>query len=169
MREDSRRRLWGQTMPDMFNTAHSMRLGICLSCVLVVSCGAPQGSPEEAVRGWLTEAVAAAETKDRRGLLGLISESYGDAQGNDRDDINNLLRIYFLRQQNVRIVTNVEKFTLLGDTAAEVSLRAGMAGTNESVLGLTADAYRFEFDLEKDGDEWLLLGARWGGLGRELQ
>ena len=156
-------------MPDMFNTAHSKRLGICLSCVLVMSCSDAPGSPEDAVRAWVTEAVAAAEHKDRRELLGLISESYGDARGNDRNDINNLLRIYFLRQQKVTIVTKVDKITMLGDTAAEVSLTAGMAGTNQSVLGLTADAYRFEFDLENDGDEWLLLGARWGGLGRELQ
>lgn len=156
-------------MPDMFNTAHSMRLGICLSCVLVMSCSEPPEYPEEGVRAWVAEVVAAAENKERRELLGLISESYGDARGNERDDINNLLRIYFLRQQKITIMTKVEKITMLGDTAAEVSLTAGMAGTNESVLGVTADAYRFEFDLEYDGDEWLLMSMRWGGVGRELQ
>ena len=155
-------------MSDLYSLVHLKRYGIWLISALLLACGETPVSEEDAVRAWVTDAVAAAESKDRRELLGLISESYADARGNDREDINNLLRIYFLRQQKVTIMTKVEQITLLGSTAAEVSLTAGMAGTNESLLGLTADAYRFEFDLENDGRNWLLLGARWGGLGREL-
>lgn len=155
-------------MPELHSLVGLKRYGIWLISALLMACGETYVSEEDAVRVWVTDAVAAAESKDRRELLGLISESYADARGNDRDDINNLLRIYFLRQQKVTIMTKVEQITLFGNTAAEVSLTAGMAGMNESVLGLTADAYKFEFELENDGAKWLLLGARWGGLGREL-
>jgi hypothetical protein len=156
-------------MLDLHSKANTKRLGIWVSCALLLACTDPPGSPEEAVRAWVTEAVAAAENKDRRELLTLISHNYLDARGNERDDVGNLLRVYFFRQQKVAIMTKVQKITMLGDTAAEVSLTAGMAGTNDSALGLSADAYQFEFDLENDGDAWLLLGARWGGLGEELR
>ena len=53
---------------------------------------------------------------------------------------------------------------MMGDTAAMVDVTVGMAGTNNDVLGLSADAYRFEFELEKPDDEWVLIGARWGDL-----
>ena len=44
-----------------------------------------------------------------------------------------------------------------------------VAGTHDGVMGFSADAYRFEFELEKDSDEWQLIAARWGELGDELQ
>ena len=48
-------------------------------------------------------------------------------------------------------------------------MTVGMAGTNDSVMGLSADAYRFELELEKDADEWQLISARWGELGEEMR
>jgi len=43
-----------------------------------------------------------------------------------------------------------------------------MAGQNDAVLGFSADAYRFQLELEREGDDWLLISARWGELGEEL-
>ena len=97
------------------------------------------------------------------------SESYADARGNERSDIENLLRIYFLRQQKIALLTSIEQITVYADTAAKIELTVGMAGINDSVLGLSADAYRFELELEKDADEWLLISARWGELGEEMR
>jgi len=56
----------------------------------------------------------------------------------------------------------------MGETAALVTLTVGMAGTDASALGVRADAYNFEFELENTGDEWMLIGARWGEIGREM-
>ena len=44
-----------------------------------------------------------------------------------------------------------------------------MASTNGNRLGFSADAYRFEMELERDGDDWLLISARWGGLGEPVR
>jgi hypothetical protein len=43
-----------------------------------------------------------------------------------------------------------------------------MAGRNDGVLGFSADAYKFELELERDGNEWQLISARWGELGKEM-
>ena len=156
-------------MPDHGVRATGLRFSIPLICALLVACGGPSGTPEEAVRAWVADGEVAAESKDRRGLVDMISENYADARGNERQDIGNLMRFYFLRQENVAILTKVDNVTMHGDTAADVSLTVGLAGMNDSLLGLSADAFRFELELEYDGDDWLLIGARWGELGKELR
>ena len=107
--------------------------------------------------------------KERRRLVGMISAAYADARGNERGDIENMLRVYFMRQHRIALLSNIEEITVYDDTAARIVLTVGMAGTNDGVLGFSADAYRFALELEKDADEWLLLSARWGELGDEIR
>ena len=147
-------------------------VGIQVMCIaylaLLGGCGGPEAGPEEQVRQWLSAGQQAAETKERGDLLDLISPSYVDSRGLDRDDIGDRLRVYFLRQQSIKLLTSIEEIRLYGDSAAEVDLTVGMAGKNDSVFGFSADAYRFQLELERDGDDWLLISARWGELGEEL-
>ena len=137
--------------------------------VLLAACGGPGSAPEEELRAWVAEGIDAAGNKERRELVGMISSAYKDARGNERSDIDNMLRVYFLRQHKVALLSNIEEITVYDETAAKVVLKVGMAGTNDGVLGFSADAYRFALELEKDGDEWLLIAARWGELGDELR
>jgi hypothetical protein len=74
-----------------------------------------------------------------------------------------------MRMNNVQLVTSIEDIRVIGDSAAEVVIKVGMAGTHDGVLGFSADAYRFAFELERDGDDWQLIAARWGELGKELR
>ena len=141
------------------------------SLVLLASlgaCGGPEPGTEEQVRQWISAAEAAAEAKDRRELLQLISPAYQDAHSYDRDDIGGMLRVYFLRQNSIKLLTSIDDIRLYGDSAAEVDLSLGMAGANDGVFGFSADAYNFQLELSLDGDEWLLISARWGELGGEL-
>lgn len=121
------------------------------------------------MRAWVDSAEAYAEDKDRQGLLDMIDENYTDARGYDRTQIDNMLRFYFLRQKSVGFVTNINDIRVMGDTAALVNLTVVMAGTNADALGVRADAYNFELELESLGDEWKLIGARWGEVGREMR
>ena len=111
----------------------------------------------------------AAEAKERRELIGMISPDYTDSRDNERPDIENMLRAYFFRQNSISLLTNIEDVRLIADSAAEIELTVGMAGQNDGVLGFSADAYRFEMELMKEGDDWLLISARWGELGDELR
>ena len=110
----------------------------------------------------------AAEAKERRELISMISPDYTDSRDNERPDIENMLRAYFFRQNSISLLTNIEDVRLIADSAAEIELTVGMAGQNDGVFGLSADAYRFEMELMKEGDDWLLISARWGELGDEL-
>jgi len=113
-------------------------------------------------------AMTAPEEKDRGALMDMVSPTYSDARGNSRDDIENLFRFYFLRARKVGLLVSIDDIEVYDDTAAQVMLTVAMGATTDSVLGFNADAYEFELDLEKTGDEWLLVSGRWNDVGREL-
>jgi len=138
-------------------------------CVFLTACGGGSATaPEEALRAWVAAAEAAAEDKDRRRLLAMISENYADSRGNDHEQIGNIFRLYFLRQQSIAILTSIDDIEVMGQTAAQIGLTVGIAGTDASALGIRADAYKFELELEHTDDEWQLIGARWGEVGRDM-
>lgn len=148
------------------------RLAALLLPILLPACGSSIG-PEEAVRQWLAEAQVAAEARDRGRLMDMIAASYADARGNDREDIDRTLKLLFLRSQKILLVSRVDEISLIGGpsdaSAAKVLLTVGMAGTDSGILGLSADAYRFELELERYDDGWQLIGARWGEVGQALR
>jgi hypothetical protein len=137
--------------------------------VLTTGCDAPTSAPEEELREWVAAGVEAAENEQRRALTDMISASYADNRGYGRDDIDKLLRAYFFRQDSISLLPRIEEITVYDATAAKIVMTVGMAGTNDGVLGFSADAYRFALELEKGADEWQLISARWGELGDELR
>ncbi len=139
-----------------------------LVCVWLVACSDPPESPEQALRTWVSLGHEFVEAKDRRALVDMISPTYSDSRGNSRDDIENMFRLYFLRQHKVALITRVEELDIYGDSAAKLVLAVGMAGTNDGTVGFSADAFRFEMEFERDDDQWLLTSARWGELGGDL-
>lgn len=143
-------------------------MAVSLICAVIAGCG-PSTGPEEAVRLWVNDAQTAAENGDRGALMAMIADSYADARGNDKADIEQMLRIWFLRNRSIVLASKIDNVTILGGTAATVLLTAGMAGTGDGTFGISADAWRFELELAGDGEDWRLIGARWGELGGELR
>ncbi len=140
----------------------------CAFLLMLGACGGPETSSEEQLREWVEAGQAAAEAKQRRKLMSMISPAYSDNRGLDRDDVENRFRLYFLRQHTINLLVSIDEIRVFGDTAAEIDLTAGLAGTNDGVLGISASAYRFELELERDDDDWQLISARWGRLGDDL-
>ena len=146
-----------------------MRTAILIvSCAILAACGGEAVDPEEELRQWVTTMELAAEEKDRSGMLDGISNNYADGRGNTRKDIGDRLLIVFLRQQPVAIVSTIDEISVIGGSAAKLNLTVAMAGTNSGVFGLSADAYKFALELEKEDDDWMLIGARWAELGQDL-
>jgi hypothetical protein len=145
------------------------RTALLLLLALIASCSGDVSDPEEQVRAWVDAMREAAGDKARGDIVAGISEAYIDARGNSRDDIDKLLRLYFLRQDKIALLSNIDEVRVIGGTAAEVSVTVAMAGTTNNALGFSADAYRFELELEYDGDDWQLISARWGELGEQIR
>ena len=144
-------------------------LAAAFLAVLLAGCGGPTEGPEAALRAWVSQGHELAEEKDRPGLVSMISPDYIDARGNSRDDISDMFRIYFLRTHSVALITKIDELNVYGDDAGEVVLTVGMAGTNDGTFGFSADAYRFEMEFERDGNDWLLTSARWGEVGGDMR
>ncbi len=150
---------------------------VALTVVALVAtsgCGTPPDDPEAELRAWVAAMESAAEQEDRGAFIRQVADAYTDARGNSRSDIDKLLRLYFLRTDRISLLTSIDTVSVFGGTAAEVVLTAGMAGATDSVLGFSADAYRFELELERQGDDgdyrdWKLLSARWGEMGESLR
>ena len=140
---------------------------ISLACLLVTACGREASDPENEIRAWIAAGVEAAQNEERREIVSMISPTYTDARGNSRDDIENILRVYFLRTDNVTLVTRIEDIRIVGDDVAEVDLTVGGAGASSNVLGFSADAYRFSLELIRDED-WRLISAQWAEIGDKL-
>lgn len=139
-----------------------------LICTLIIACSGPSAGPEEQLRQWVSDAQRHVENKDRSALMDMVSGAYTDARGNDADSVEQLFRMYFLRTQNISLLSTIDDIIVNADSAAEILLTVGMVGTGEGTLGLDADAYRFHLELEHDGGEWLLIGARYGKLGGDM-
>ncbi|MCP4331163.1 MAG: hypothetical protein GY785_00795 [Gammaproteobacteria bacterium] len=148
-----------------------IRSGLLASALiaLLCACGGPATGPEEELRDWVQRGVAAVEGKKRRELVGMISSAYADARGYNRDHVENILRAYFLRMNTIELLTSIEEISIIDDSAAELLITAGMAGTHDGVVGFSAKAYQFALELEKDGSDWKLISARWGQMGKELR
>jgi hypothetical protein len=151
-------------------TGNTLRLLLAvLFCCGLVACGDPPTPPEEAIRAWVAEGQRLAEEKDRNGMMDLISPAYADSRGNERGDIENMLRVYFLRQNSIQLLTKIGGVRVFGDDAAELDLTIGMAATNDGTFRFSADAYNFEMELVRDGNDWLLVSAQWGEVGHEIR
>ena len=143
-------------------------IAVVITMLLLGACGGPDVGPEEQLRQWVSAAEAAAETEERRAMLDLISPAYVGEVGWDRADVGNMLSVYFLRQHSIELLTSIEEIRLYGDSAAEIDMTVGMAGANDGAFGFSADAYNLQLELQRDGDDWLLIASRWGELGEEL-
>lgn len=136
--------------------------------LLLAGCSGDPESPEQAIRNWLEAGESAAEARDRGALMDMISTGYNDPRGNERADIDKLLRLYFLRQQDIMLSVHINDIVVHADTAASVSLTVGMLGVRGRLESLAADAYRFEFEIQREGDDWMLIAARWSPIGEPL-
>ena len=131
--------------------ANPCRALTSIVCFAILSaCGGPVAAPEEQLRQWVSRVEEAAESKERRELISMISPDYTDSRDNERPDIENMLRAYFFRQNSISLLTKIEDVRLIADSAAEIELTVGMAGQNDGVFGFSADAYRFEMELMKE-------------------
>ncbi len=144
------------------------RITAAALALALAACGGAS-DPEQELRALIEAAADAAEARDTGFFRGLIAESYRDSRGNDREQLINYIRGYFLLHQQIEVVTRVTEVTLEGADAARVVVQAGMAGrrAGQSVLGgLDGDLYRIELELAGGSGEWQVIGARWErGLG----
>jgi hypothetical protein len=131
---------------------------------VLLACNGGTDSPEDEIRNFIASAVEAAERRSSDDLSDMIHDSYLGQSGYNKQRIEGMLRLYFLRHKNIHLFTRIGEIELLGDNQATASLHLAMAGSVisdiDAVSALRARIYGFELRLVKQ-DEWLLQHASW--------
>jgi hypothetical protein len=102
---------------------------------------------------------------DAAAMKPLVSETYLDDRGQNKQAVVAMLTFYFMRHDSVHLLTRVESIAIPGDGTATASVFVAMAGTPilgvEHLAGIRADLYRFDFELADEDGEWRVTGATW--------
>lgn len=137
----------------------------CLSLITLNGCGQDNSSPEQRIRNDLAAMEQAAEEKDLGALRGAILDSYSDNEGYDKKSVTQLIRLNFLRQQNIHLLTRIKSIELLDTANATVIVYVAMAGRPledpGTLIGMSADLYRFEAGLAEQSGKWKVARAQW--------
>jgi len=140
-----------------------MRLtGITAAVALAAATACTPADPEAAVRNFLDEAAAAAESRNTAFFRAHVDAAYTDARGRNRDDVIALLRGYFLVNTNVEVISRVQKIELDGEDFADVVVQvAAVANRGGGPLDLDAGLRTMELELARDGSTWKVIRANW--------
>jgi hypothetical protein len=136
----------------------AVRIGLALA-FLAVSCAEPE-SPETQVRAALAALEAAAEAGDVGAFDDLVSATYQDGEGHDKQQLADFVRFHVLRHPRGReVILRVRDVQLTSDSTASVVAHAGFAGAAQSTF--SADAYALDLDLAREDDVWRVTWAQW--------
>ena len=146
------------------------RIALAAGCLLALAhalaCGRAAESPEDRIRAVLTALEESAEARDAGAMKEHVSESYADAQGNDKRAIAQLVAFHLLRNQSVYLLTRVRNVAIMAPGQGSAEVYVAMAGTPiagpEALVGLRADLYRFDIQLASESDDaWRIRSAQW--------
>lgn len=138
---------------------------IALLSLLVSGCNNQTNSPEDEIRQFIKSGIESAEQRSSGDLKDMIRDNYSDHKGYNKNQLVSLIRLYFLRNKSVYLFSKIKDIKITGNQNATVQLYVAMAGKQISDITLLsnyrASIYRFELQLNKSDDEWLLESAKW--------
>lgn len=126
---------------------------------------------EDKIKNMIAGIQKAAGEKDARTVLGHLSKTYHDPQGNNYDGIKGLLLFYFMKHRQVHVYVP-DLAVSVENNAARASFQAvltGAGGSNaEAVAGLLPEAlgvYAFTIVMKKESGAWKITSATWERIG----
>lgn len=149
--------------------ARSMPLAVLAACAaLWLGACAAGDSPEAEVRAVVDEAERAAEARDVGALLDLVAADYRDDRGNQRGELRQYVRGYFVAHQSIHLLTRVDSVELPATDLARVRATVAMLGRqaeSESAWDLAAEVYDFDITLAREEGDWRVTRAEWRRAG----
>jgi hypothetical protein len=159
----------GKTMPQESRIRVFVLLLILACAVFCVSC---RPKPDEdQIRELMKEAGRHIEEKDIGGLMDLLSDDYSDHRDRDKKQTQDMVQNYFSEFRGIVVhilATRVDE--LKADEAfirTDAALSSGAAKALRKLVPVSTDNYRFEIELTKKQDRWLIRFAEWKHIGIE--
>jgi len=127
-------------------------LGAALAC-------AEAATPEQEVRAVLAALEAAAEAGEAADFAELVSATYEDPYGHDREKLRAFVAFHVMQSGRGReVVVRVRDVQLTDPGRAVVVLAVGLAGRGAR---LGAEVYAVDLDLVREDDAWRVSFAQW--------
>jgi hypothetical protein len=134
--------------------------------IAVLACGGDPRSPEEQIRDVIASLERSLEEGDVSAFKNFVAEHYEDHLGHDKRSLAAYVTFHVMRNANRHVITRVRSIDIREPDLAAVVIVAGITGTDvsapEHLVGLHADVYKIDLDLEDAGDgDWRLVWAQW--------
>jgi hypothetical protein len=128
---------------------------VLLACL---GCGATP-TPEQEVRAVLAALEAAAEAGRAGDFAELVSSSYEDSYGHDREKLRAFVAFHVMQSGRGReLIVRVRDVSFPEPERAAVTLAVGLAGAGSR---LSAEVYAVDLDLAREDDAWRVAWAQW--------
>jgi hypothetical protein len=141
-------------------------------CSLILALhGCHRETDADKIKKVITNVQKAAEEKDVKKILDVVSKTYQDPQGFDFDSIKGLLLGYFFRHQKVHVyIPDID--ISVEDSSAKAVFQTVLTGGDRtgSASDILPDAlgmYAFYVSFRREAGEWKVTSARWNRVGEE--
>ncbi len=150
----------------------SQALVIVLTSIAVLCLtGCHKETEEDKIKNMIAGIQKAIREKDTRTVLGHLSKTYHDPQGNNYDGVKGLLVFYFMKHRQVNAyVPNLD--ISIENNAAQASFQAVLSGAGgdatEAGKGLLPEAlgvYAFNVVMQRESGAWKITSAKWERIG----
>lgn len=134
--------------------------------LLLVACGSPPPD-EERIRARIASMQAALEEGSARTFMAPVADDFSAATGNlDRRSARLLLRREMLAHEKLNARLFDLEIELQGEDRATATMHAVTTG-GSGLIPDTGRWYRVTTGWRRDGDDWMLISARWESVGRQ--
>ena len=145
---------------------HRHPVALLATLVLVASCG---GGGRDPVRATVDVAVKAANSRDAKKVVSLLSSGFQAADGSSRADAAAMLERSFAAYENLNVTISDVRIER-AEGAARARLRADMSGQPRRIGGLdglvpSSSAYDFDLRLVAEDGAWRIAWAQWNPSG----
>lgn len=137
---------------------YSLLLPPALAALLLVACSDERDTVERVIH----QVADAAELKNMDGVMAYVSSDYRDGRGRDRERIRHLVAAQLHRDERISIAFRRVEVDAIDGGVVTASLEAVLAeGDIEGeriadVLPKSMGAWRFDLELRKEGERWLV-------------
>ena len=141
------------------------KITLAAALIILTACNSDAPLSDEAqLRAILEKMELGAKTRSLSDIIEHISESYKDPKGNDIKALKKLIRLQFIRNQNINIFSKINEIEVLEDAATvEISLAiaSGELDLSNSANRLRADTFKFSLLFLRENDLWRLKSGTW--------
>ena len=125
---------------------------LSVAVISLSACGS-RSSDEQQVRELFAGAESAAEDRDASDVLAFVADDYEDANGNDKNQLQDFLRGYFLANPKIELLVNVDSLEFPADGLAQAKLTVTRISLSEP------DRLHLTVELRRTGGEWRVKRA----------